>query len=61
MLTELGSKNGTFVDGSRVTSQATLTEGAEISFGAAAVVFHQRISPKSTETVSHLPRKRTAP
>ena len=59
MLKDLGSKNGTFADGIRVVGQAPLAEGSEISFGAVTVVFHHRITPKSTETVSHLPRPRS--
>jgi DNA-binding winged helix-turn-helix (wHTH) protein len=51
ILHDLASKNGTYVEGVRVTSPKTLVDGAEIRLGSAPVRF-RRIAPGgSTETV----------
>lgn len=49
---DLGSKNGTFVRGTRVTSPARLTDGDEIRLGSVVLIF--RIPPLagSTDTTS---------
>jgi DNA-binding winged helix-turn-helix (wHTH) protein len=48
---DLGSKNGTFVRGQRVTSRCTLLSGDEIRFGSVDVTFHTNSSPSSTVTI----------
>ena len=50
VIQDLGSKNGTFIGGTRVTSPYTLTDGDQIRFGSVVVTF--RIPPPvgSTET-----------
>ena len=50
-LQDLGSKNGTYVDGVRVTDATPVGEGSEICFGTAPVTLH-RTAPGPTETVS---------
>lgn len=52
MLRDLGSKNGTYVNGMRVTGETRLDDGSEIGFAAAVATFRYRATPKSTETVS---------
>jgi DNA-binding winged helix-turn-helix (wHTH) protein len=52
ILRDLASKNGTFVDGRRVTSPVTLHDGAEIRFGAVAVSFQQPGPEAPTQTVA---------
>jgi pSer/pThr/pTyr-binding forkhead associated (FHA) protein len=49
---DLGSKNGTFVGGSRVTRPHQLTDGDQIRLGPVVITF--RIPPPvgSTDTVS---------
>ncbi len=53
-LEDLGSKNGTFVKGQRVTAAAPLSDGDQIRLGSVVVTF--RIPPPagSTETESHI-------
>ena len=43
-LVDLGSRNGSFVNGRRVTVPALLREGDEIRFGETHLVFHQKDS-----------------
>jgi adenylate cyclase len=43
-LVDLGSRNGSFVNGKRVTVPAILHEGDEIRFGETRLVFHQKDS-----------------
>src|SRR2546423_1656114 len=38
-LEDLGSKNGTWLDGTRVTAPVTLRDGAVVKVGAVALVF----------------------
>ena len=52
---DLGSKNGTFVCGKRITGKVTLRDGDEICVGPALLVFCHRSSPPSTETGSESP------
>lgn len=51
---DLGSKNGTYLRGERITASAALTDGDQIRLGAVVITF--RIPPPagSTETESHL-------
>jgi DNA-binding winged helix-turn-helix (wHTH) protein len=50
---DLGSKNGTYVRGQRITSPSTLADGDQIRLGSVVITF--RIPPPagSTETESH--------
>ena len=48
---DLGSKNGTFVRGQRVTSRCTVLPGDEIRFGSVGVTFRTNTSPSSTVTI----------
>ena len=47
---DLGSKNGTFLQGRRLTGTADLAEGDEISIGGARLVFRFAYGPGSTPT-----------
>jgi len=49
---DLGSKNGTFVDGARISTPTTLEAGAEVRMGPFAFVFvaSRRSDPTETET-----------
>jgi DNA-binding winged helix-turn-helix (wHTH) protein len=49
-LEDLGSKNGTWLRGSRIESAATLADGDEIHVGSIAVVFRCFAGGGSTET-----------
>ena len=49
---DLGSKNGTFVDGRRVTGACLLTDGAEIRVGPVALTFRVAQATEATETVA---------
>ena len=49
-LEDLGSKNGTFLQGRRLTGTADLAEGDEISIGGARLVFRFAYGPGSTLT-----------
>jgi DNA-binding winged helix-turn-helix (wHTH) protein len=51
VLRDLGSKNGTFLDGVRVTSPTLLRDGVEFRLGAILVVFRQMPLPLPTQTV----------
>lgn len=50
-LEDLGSKNGTFVDGKRVTGTRTLREGDEIRVGNVALTFRMAAPTRATETM----------
>jgi len=49
-LEDLGSKNGTFLRGIRLTFEAKLVDGDEIAVGSALLVFHAGFGPGSTVT-----------
>jgi len=49
-LEDLGSKNGTFRRGGRLTGLAKLVDGDEIAVGSALLVFHAGFGPGSTVT-----------
>jgi DNA-binding winged helix-turn-helix (wHTH) protein len=51
VLSDLGSKNGTFLDGVRVTAPVLLHDGVEVRLGAILVVFRQLPLPTATQTV----------
>jgi DNA-binding winged helix-turn-helix (wHTH) protein len=51
-LADLGSKNGTFVNGTRVTSDCLLSDGVEIRLGPVALTFRLASTTQVTETVS---------
>jgi DNA-binding winged helix-turn-helix (wHTH) protein len=48
---DLGSKNGTFLNGRRVTAPATLTDGDELRLGMVPMVFRVLTGGMSTRTV----------
>jgi DNA-binding winged helix-turn-helix (wHTH) protein len=48
---DLGSKNGTYVNGRRITAPARLSEGDEIGLGAATVTFRTASLASPTDTV----------
>ena len=49
-LEDLGSKNGTYLNGRRVEEAAELTHGDEISIGPAKLIFKAFVPDGSTET-----------
>ena len=51
IIEDLGSKNGTFVDGVRISGETPLTAGATVRLGETALSFHHRDALASTETV----------
>jgi DNA-binding winged helix-turn-helix (wHTH) protein len=51
-LEDLGSKNGTFLDGTRLRGTATLRDGDEIAVGTALLVLRAHRAGRSTETIS---------
>jgi DNA-binding winged helix-turn-helix (wHTH) protein len=46
---DLGSTNGTFVNGVRVTAPVSLTDGVTVGFGSIAAQFHASIDEPRTE------------
>jgi len=50
VLRDLGSRNGTFVDGRRVDAPTPLVNGAVVSVGPVALLFAARTAPRSTVT-----------
>jgi DNA-binding winged helix-turn-helix (wHTH) protein len=50
LLEDLGSKNGTFVGGERLTAPARLVDRDLIGFGSLSLTFHERPPLMSTET-----------
>jgi DNA-binding winged helix-turn-helix (wHTH) protein len=50
MLRDLGSRNGTFVDGRRIDAPTPLVNGAVVSIGPVALLFAARAAPQSTVT-----------
>ena len=53
---DMGSKNGTFVGGERITSRRTLSDGDEISVGPARMMFRQQVPHDSTVSDSAIRR-----
>jgi pSer/pThr/pTyr-binding forkhead associated (FHA) protein len=49
-LEDLGSKNGTFLGGRRLSGSADLVDGHELSIGGARFAFRQAAGPGSTLT-----------
>jgi DNA-binding winged helix-turn-helix (wHTH) protein len=52
VLEDLGSKNGTFLDGVRLTAPVTLTDGATFVLGDASITFRRATFAGSTITLS---------
>lgn len=50
LLTDLGSTNGTFVDGTRLTEPVPLQDGAVINVGAHRLRYHRRSAVEAAET-----------
>jgi DNA-binding winged helix-turn-helix (wHTH) protein len=48
---DLNSKNGTFVNGKRVTGSVTLDDGDEIRIGSVPLIFHSNTAPQTTRTL----------
>ncbi len=53
---DLGSKNGTYVGGERITSRRTLCDGDEISVGPARMTFRYQVTRDSTVSDSAIRR-----
>src|SRR5205823_10982449 len=51
---DMGSKNGTFVGGERITSRRVLSDGDEISVGPARMMFRHQSANDSTVSDSAL-------
>jgi pSer/pThr/pTyr-binding forkhead associated (FHA) protein len=52
VLEDLGSKNGTFVNGTRLARRRRLKDGDEIRLGSVQMTFRTFAAPPSTETES---------
>ncbi len=52
VLHDLSSKNGTYVNGERVTAPMPLCDGAEVLLGPVAVRFHRMAAAVSTQTLN---------
>ena len=52
----MGSKNGTFVAGERITSRRTLADGDEITVGPARMMFRHQSANDSTASDSAIER-----
>jgi DNA-binding winged helix-turn-helix (wHTH) protein len=59
-LHDLSSKNGTYVNGVRVTTPIPLDDGAEVLLGPVPVRFHQMATAASTQTMNTGARRRPA-
>jgi DNA-binding winged helix-turn-helix (wHTH) protein len=55
VLRDLGSRNGTFVDGRRIEAPTPLVDGAVVSIGPVALPFAARTAPHSTVTAGIAP------
>jgi pSer/pThr/pTyr-binding forkhead associated (FHA) protein len=53
-LEDLGSKNGTVVNGQRVSARVKLSDGDEVRFGAVLMRFRWTVAAGSTETLGPL-------
>ena len=51
LIEDLDSKNGTFVNGARVTGTVTLQDGDEIRIGSVPLTFHANAAPLTTRTL----------
>jgi hypothetical protein len=58
LLRDLGSSNGTFLNGQRVTTEQTLRPGDEISFGKFSILFERVLSDPVTAEPSPAPAPR---
>ena len=58
---DLGSKNGTIVNGALVDGERDLTDGDEIQIGRACMTFHVLTQTGSTQTASSLHRQAKRP
>jgi DNA-binding winged helix-turn-helix (wHTH) protein len=58
-LEDLGSKNGTFVNGERIGTPRKLVSGDELHLGSVDVTFHSASEGLSTLTAAHPPGRRT--
>jgi pSer/pThr/pTyr-binding forkhead associated (FHA) protein len=58
VLEDLGSKNGTSLDGEPVTQGVTLHDGNRIQVGPILVIYHASATGMSTETVVDSTSKR---
>jgi DNA-binding winged helix-turn-helix (wHTH) protein len=54
-LDDLGSKNGTWLDGERVLDRRSFADGATVRLGFATFTFRLARPPKSTESVDDVP------
>jgi len=52
VLEDLGSKNGTFLAGERLTASVRLSDGDLVGFGSLSLSFHARLPLMSTQTQS---------
>jgi pSer/pThr/pTyr-binding forkhead associated (FHA) protein len=55
MLEDLASRNGTFVDGRKITGPVQLRDGTIIGLGAIALTFGVSRAPASTQPVGDVP------
>jgi DNA-binding winged helix-turn-helix (wHTH) protein len=59
MLEDLGSKNGTYLRGERVSTPVPLSDGDEVRVGSVVLRFRQQSGPRSTMTVASAAERRT--
>jgi len=52
IIEDLGSKNGTYLRGERVSTPVTLSDGDEVRVGSVVLRFRQQSGPRSTMTVT---------
>jgi len=52
LIEDLGSKNGTYVGGERITGPTPLADGDEVRIGSVLLVFRARPALGSTETAA---------
>jgi DNA-binding winged helix-turn-helix (wHTH) protein len=60
-LGDLSSKNGTFADGTRVTSPVQLSDDTEIRLGAVCIRFRRSTTAVPTQTIGQSPHLRGSP
>jgi len=61
MLDDLGSKNGTWLDGERVMEPRALPDGASVKLGSVTLTFRLDRPPKPTESVDEVPAREIDP